>query len=366
MVSGLSINQIAGAIHHHLFARVHAGNQFHFVADAFAGFDDAQLRVTVHHDKNQFHLSALHHGRGGRTQRGSFAHRHGRAPELAGPQAGRWRQVKFDEKGAAVGIGGRRDFADDAIEFVGHAGHAHPQFVAEGEMADDRFRHVGFQPQIAGVLHFQQRFARRGEVAHVGVFAGDDAVERRDDFGVAEQGFRLRRRRVRHAEFGLGVVVFGLRKDFLLNQVRGAFQIVLRLLAHRQRPVELGLHFARVQLHQQLARLHILAGHHQHFFNPAADFGFDDGVQFGAHRAHHFFGGNALFVLHGLHADGGGRKVFRNRRFHLLAAAGKQRCRQQNGQAGSSFLNFHIRLWWPASPQQHESPVFSPASSTSR
>ena len=176
-------------------------------------------------------------------------------------------------------------------------------------MADDRFRHVGFEPQIAGVLHFQQRLARRGKVAHVGIFAGDDAVERRDDLGVAQQGFRLRRRRVGHAEFGLGVVVLGLRKDFLLKQVGGAFQIVLRLLAHRQRPVELGLHFARVQLHQQFARCHVLAGHHQHFFNPAADFGFDDGMQSGAHRAHHLLGGDALFALNGLHPDGGRRKV---------------------------------------------------------
>ena len=68
-------------------------------------------------------------------------------------------------------------------------------------MADDRFRHVGFKLQITGVLHFQQRLARRGQIAHVGVFAGDDPGKRRGDPGVTEQGFCFRCRRIGHAEF---------------------------------------------------------------------------------------------------------------------------------------------------------------------
>ena len=206
-------------------------------------------------------------------------------------------QIQFHEKRAAAGIGGGGNFADDAFEFGFQRRNAHGEFVAQREFADDGFRHVGFEAERGGIFHVQQWLAGRGQIADIGVLAGDDPGERSGDFGVVEHRLRFRHAGDGDAGLGLGIVEFGLRENFLLEERGQAFQIGLGLLAQGHRLVVARLHFPRVNHGQHFARLHLLAGHDEHLFDLAADLGLDDGAQLGAHRADDFLGGDALFAF---------------------------------------------------------------------
>ena len=191
-------------------------------------------------------------------------------------------------------------------------------------------------------------------------------VERRGDFRVAEQRFRLGRRRIGHAEFGLGAVEFGLRKNFLLEQIRGALQIAFRLLAHGGGLVVLRLNFARVNRASNSPAGHMLAGHDEHLFNLAADLGLDDGVQFGAHRADVVFRGNAAFVFGHLRLHSDRRQGFGSRHFRSCARSrSKPNAASSNVDDGEISVEFIFRApfapAWPRSNFRRHGPrrVFS-------
>ena len=80
-------------------------------------------------------------------------------------------------------------------------------------------------------------------------------------------------------------------------------EFAFALPAYSECLIQFGLNFTRIELRQQLACLHLLAGCDEHFFNAPADLGFDYRVKLWAHRAHNVFRSNVRFCRNRLHAD---------------------------------------------------------------
>ena len=149
-----------------------------------------------------------------------------------------------------------------------------------------------------GIFHFDDRFAGRSEVAHIGQFTGHDSIEGRDDPGVAEHRFHLARGAFGDTGPRLHGVEISLRGDFLVEQLATAGQITCRLLTEGERLIELGLDLAWIELRDQIAGLYHLARGDQKRLDPRAYFCFNRSAKFCPHCADNFLARRTLLVFY--------------------------------------------------------------------
>src|SRR6266545_5271070 len=327
----LAVPQPARAFDDDLFADSDAGHQLDCIADAFAGLYEPQLHMSVLSDEHQFHLAALNDGRQGQAQSSGLADWNGYARKLSGAQTSVRGQVEFYVERAAGGVGHGRDFTDHACDIARFRSSADTQRGAELNAVNERFGHIGFEPERFGVVDFQQRTARCGEVTHIGELARHDTVEGRDNLRVAKH-------RLGFGHCGVGDTVAGfnrlelLARDRILSeQAAQSLRVAPGLFTQGERLVETRLNFAGVELREQLTGLHLLAGCNQHAFQASAHLGFKSGVQLGAHGADYLLGGDMAYGFDRLDSDPRGRQILVASRLGLLLTAGlpKRGLRQQ-------------------------------------
>ena len=136
----LSVAQPISPVHHHGVVHVEAGQNLHGVSEAPAGFHEPQLRALICDHENNLQLPAPHHRRAWHAQRTAFPNGYLEPDELARPQSWCWRQIQFDPKSPAAGIGVRRDFTDHAGHLPAHLIHPAGQvgFVSDVPSAEGR------------------------------------------------------------------------------------------------------------------------------------------------------------------------------------------------------------------------------------
>jgi len=92
-LDGLAVDEAFGALSDDRFTGAEAGEHFDLVADAAAGFDQAEEGFLVLDHEGEFELAAGDDGVGGDAEGGEVAYEDGGAAELAGTEARVGRQV---------------------------------------------------------------------------------------------------------------------------------------------------------------------------------------------------------------------------------------------------------------------------------
>ena len=174
--------------------------------------------------------------------------------------------------GARQSVGGGGNFADRS--FNSRIGKRQPnsQFFLQFDFGNQSVRDIRFKSKRGRIFKLQEWFARSSQIAHVGAFGGDDSVERRCHRCIAEHRLSFGDGGIRHPKAGLRGVEFLLSDSVLFEEHFKALDVFQGLLPEGLSLIQSCLYFAGIQLNEQFARLHPLAGGNKHLLNHAADF----------------------------------------------------------------------------------------------